>query len=128
LKRGFHGFQRANLAVDVGDFRLRDPAHFRPLALWVDAQREQFPDLRQGKPDVLRALDKSDTAYRAVGICPVTGAESRRLRQKSLALVKPIRLYAAIAPEGLEVDLGAFREFTNFQTHRLSNYNPKPGT
>jgi hypothetical protein len=27
-----------------------------------------------------------------------------------------------------QVDLGAFREFTNFQPNRCSNYNPKPGT
>ena len=64
-------------------------------------------------------VDKADTAYCAVGIGPVTGAESRRLRQKLLSLVKA---------EGLEVDLGAYREFTNFQTNRPSNYNPKPGT
>jgi hypothetical protein len=65
------------------------------------------------------ALDKADTAYCAVGIGTVTGTESGRLRQKFLSLV---------IAEGLEVDLGAFREFTNFQTHRRSNYNPKPCT
>ena len=64
---GSTALQCAYLALDVGDFRLREHTHIRLLARWVDAQREQFPDLRQRKPDILRALDKADAAHCAFG-------------------------------------------------------------
>src|SRR5262249_46726792 len=78
-QRLFHRGQRADLFLHVGNFRFRDRPHFASIALVIDAEGQQLPDLRQGKAELLSALDEAHAPYGGLGVDSIAGRQARRL-------------------------------------------------
>src|SRR5262249_55726439 len=111
-QRLFHRGQRADLFLHVGNFRFRDRPHFASIALVIDAEGQQLPDLRQGKAELLSALDEAHAPYGGLGVDSIAGRQARRLREKALPFV---------ITDGLQVHPAPVRYLSDLHSHGFSD-------
>ena len=84
--------QVADLLVDIAQLRLRATSHVRTGGAGIEAQCQQFLDLRESEPQFLRPLNEPDAADHLGREQAVAARASRRLGKEALTLVEADRL------------------------------------